>query len=114
MREFVDCASYCLGGAFLLNAVPHLASGTRGEAFQTPFSRPPGKGLSSSTVNVAWGIANLLLAYLLVFRVGVFNARSGRHIASLFAGFLLSGLSGAKHFGQFHGGDLRQNGKKNG
>ncbi len=105
MTEFINCVSYGLGGAFLLNAVPHLASGTRGEAFQTPFASPPGKGLSSSAVNVVWGIANLLFAYLLVLRVGVFNARSGRHIVSLFAGFFLSGLINAKHFGPLHGGE---------
>ena len=52
----LDLVSYFFGGAFLANAVPHLVSGMTGRPFQTPFAKPPGQGLSSSTVNVALGL----------------------------------------------------------
>ena len=54
------------GGVLLINAVPHMVSGLTGRPFQTPFAKPPGKGLSSSTVNVFWGFLNLVIGYLLV------------------------------------------------
>ena len=56
------------GGAFLINALPHLVAGTMGRAFQSPFASPPGKGLSSATVNVVWGCANLVMFYWLTFK----------------------------------------------
>ncbi len=98
--------AYFLGGCFLANAVPHYVSGVMGRAFQSPFARPPGKGLSSSTVNVLWGFANLALAYCLVLRVGQFDLRATDHIASLGLGFLLIGVISARIFGPFHGGAL--------
>ncbi len=99
-----DLAYFC-GGAFLANAVPHIASGMTGQPFQTPFAKPPGEGLSSSTVNVLWGCANLAAAYGLVLRVGAFDARAADHIISLGLGFLLMGLFAAWTFGRFHGGN---------
>ena len=53
--QWLHYLSYFLGGAFLINAVPHLVSGLMGRPFQSPFAKPPGEGLSSSTVNVLWG-----------------------------------------------------------
>ena len=50
--------SYFFGGLFTANAIPHFAAGTMGRPFQSPFAKPPGKGLSSSTVNVVWGFFN--------------------------------------------------------
>ena len=44
------------GGAFLVQRRPPLPSpGVMGRPFQSPFAKPPGQGLSSSTVNVLWG-----------------------------------------------------------
>ncbi|WBO20880.1 hypothetical protein [Sphingomonas abietis] len=97
--------SYVLGGACLANAIPHVASGMMGRPFQTPFARPRGEGLSSSTVNVAWGFANLLFAYLLVCHVGDFDLHDGSQAAALGLGMLLLGLFCARHFGRFHGGN---------
>src|SRR5271157_4466991 len=51
--------AYFFGGAFLANTLPHLGNGISGHAFQSPFASPPGVGLSSSTVNVLWGLFNL-------------------------------------------------------
>jgi hypothetical protein len=56
-------------GAFLANAVPHFVHGISGDRFPTPFAKPPGRGLSSPTVNVVWGLLNVVVGYLL-FRVG--------------------------------------------
>jgi hypothetical protein len=67
--------AYFFGGAFLANALPHLGNGISGHAFQSPFASPPGVGLSSSVVNVAWGLFNLAIGYLLVCRVGSFDLR---------------------------------------
>jgi hypothetical protein len=97
--------AYFFGGAFLANAVPHYVSGMMGRPFQSPFAKPSGKGLSSSTVNVLWGFANLVFAYGLILRVGQFDLRAADHIASLGLGLLLMGLFAARHFGQFHGGN---------
>ncbi len=97
--------SYLLGGAALANAVPHFVSGMMGRPFQTPFAKPPGEGLSSSTVNLLWGFANLVIFYLLVCRVGDFDLRNSGQVAALGLGMLLLGLHLARHFGRFHGGN---------
>jgi hypothetical protein len=56
-------------GAFLANVVPHFVHGISGDRFPTPFAKPPGRGLSSPTVNVVWAWVNLVVGYLL-FRAG--------------------------------------------
>lgn len=53
-------------GMFLANAVPHFVHGVSGDPFPSPFSHPPGKGLSSPTVNVLWALFNVLVGYLLL------------------------------------------------
>lgn len=97
--------AYFFGGVFLSNAVPHYVSGVMGRPFQSPFAKPPGKGLSSSTVNVVWGFVNLVFAYGLILRVGQFDLRAPDHIASLGLGLLLMGVFAARTFGRFHGGN---------
>ena len=99
------CLSYFFGGAFLTNALPHFVSGVLGRAFQSPFARPPGEGLSSSRVNVLWGFLNLMVAYALIWRVGDFDPRSTAQAVAAGAGALLMGLLLARHFGRFHGGN---------
>lgn len=102
---WLHLSAYFFGGAFLANAVPHFVSGMLGRPFQSPFAKPSGEGLSSSTVNVLWGFANLLLCYLLVVQVGAFDARDAADAASLGLGMLAIGLFAARHFGRFHGGN---------
>ena len=97
--------SYFFGGVFLCNAIPHLAGGLMGRAFQSLFAKPRGEGLSSSTVNVLWGALNLAVAYILICRVGDFSLHSTVHTVILGLGFLLMGLFCARHFGRFHGGN---------
>ncbi len=55
-------------GMFLGNFIPHFVNGISGNRFPTPFAKPHGKGLSSPTLNVLWGLFNLSVGYLL-FRV---------------------------------------------
>jgi hypothetical protein len=96
--------AYFIGGAFLANMLPHFINGISGNAFQSPFASPPGKGLSSSTVNVLWGFFNLAVGYLLVCRVGSFNLRRTGHVLALGAGILAMSLMLAHVFGALHGG----------
>ncbi|WP_412024623.1 hypothetical protein [Burkholderia cepacia] len=103
--NLLHLVSYFFGGAFLANAVPHLVSGLRGEPFQTPFANPPGRGLSSSTVNVVWGMVNLVIGYALVRRVGEFDLNVMADAAALGLGMLALGLFLARRFGALHGGN---------
>jgi hypothetical protein len=103
--NWLHLVSYFFGGLFLANAVPHFVSGIMGKPFQTPFAKPSGKGLSSSTVNVLWGFVNFVFAYLLLLRVGYFDPRSIAGIVPFAAGALLISLFSARHFGQSHGGN---------
>lgn len=103
MRWYHD-AAYFVGGAFMTNALPHLGNGLSGHAFQSPFASPPGEGLSSSTVNVLWGLFNLAVGYLLVCRVGRFDLRNNRHLLSFGLGVLVMSLMLARVFGRLHGG----------
>lgn len=98
--------SYFFGGMFLTNAIPHWISGLMGRPFQSPFAKPPGEGLSSSTVNVLWGFFNLVVGYVLLLRVGDFDVHSSEHIVAAGAGSLLLSLLTARMFGRFHGGNL--------
>jgi hypothetical protein len=100
------CVSYFLGGAFFANAVPHFVSGVMGRPFQTPFAKPHGQGLSSSTVNVLWGACNIAAGYLLVCQVGTFDLRSASQVLAAGLGGLLMALISARLFGRFHGGNL--------
>ena len=72
-------------GMFLANVVPHFVHGISGDRFPTPFARPPGKGLSSPTVNVVWALVNLIVGYAL-FRVGKVSSGGNLALAVFFAG----------------------------
>jgi Transmembrane secretion effector len=102
---WLHLVSYFFGGIFMANAVPHFVSGIMGRPFQTPFAKPPGEGLSSSTVNVLWGFFNAVVGYLLVVRVGSFDLRSMNDVLALAVGALVISFLMARHFGQFHGGN---------
>jgi hypothetical protein len=102
--------AYFFGGLFLANTVPHLVSGMSGDPFQSPFADPPGKGLSSSTVNVLWGMFNLTVAYFMLVRVGRFELRRTSHAVVLGLAILLMGLLLAHSFGKLHGGAIAMEG----
>jgi len=103
-----DYLAYFFGGAFLANTLPHLINGVSGRPFQSPFAKPPGKGLSSSTVNVLWGFFNLVMAYVLIIRVGDFDIRNLAQVGAFGAGILIMSLNSAYGFGRFHGGLLKK------
>lgn len=102
--DWLHDLGYFFGGMFLANAIPHFVSGMMGRPFQSPFAKPRGQGLSSSTVNVLWGFANFVIAYRLLIHVGNFDIRATDQAVSAGAGFLLMGLLAAHLFGRFHGG----------
>jgi hypothetical protein len=91
--------AYFFGGAFLVNAIPHFVSGLTGHPFPSPFAKPPGKGLSSPVVNVLWGTVNFAVAYLLIFRVGLFDIRT-THVLFVAAGGLAMAIQLASWFGR--------------
>jgi len=103
--NWLHLISYFFGGIFAANSVPHLVAGTMGHPFHSPFAKPPGRGLSSATVNVIWGFFNAVVGYLLVVRIGSFDLHSTTHILALGLGALLISVFSARHFGQFHGGN---------
>jgi hypothetical protein len=88
-------------GMFLANFVPHFTKGISGDAFPTPFAKPPGKGLSSPIVNVLWGLLNLLVGYLL-FRLGKVTPGNDLSMIIFFIGFTCISIMGAKNFVNKH------------
>ncbi len=89
--------AYFFAGAFLVNSIPHLAAGVRGEPFPSPFAKPPGLGLSSPTVNVAWGTLNLVIGAILLARNPVWPGFNLPFAVFILA-FLVLGLFTASHF----------------
>ena len=86
-----------LAGAFLVNAIPHLVSGLRGETFPTPFATPRGRGPSSPFVNVLWGGLNAIVGSVLLSLYPVSIGFTGGFL-SLVAGALALGTFCALHF----------------
>ena len=72
-------------GLFIANLVPHFVYGICGDRFPTPFAHPPGKGLSSPTVNVIWALFNLVVGYVL-FKVGKVASGDTAALIIFFAG----------------------------
>ncbi len=78
-------------GAFLANAVPHFIHGISGDPFPTPFANPPGKGLSSPTLNVLWACLNLLVGYLLL-RISKASPQNKLSMTVLFLGIVAQSI----------------------
>ena len=74
-------------GMILANVVPHFVHGISGDRFPTPFAHPPGRGLSSPTVNVLWALLNLVVGYIL-FRAGKVSSGDDRALVTFFAGIV--------------------------
>jgi hypothetical protein len=83
--EYIACF---FAGIFLTNVVPHFVHGISGDRFPTPFAHPPGKGLSSPTVNVVLALFNLVVGYIL-FRVGKVTSGDTTEWIIFFAGIVL-------------------------
>ena len=84
-------------GAFLANVVPHFVKGVCGDRFPTPFSKPPGKGLSSPLVNTLWALLNLIIGYVLV-RAGHLASGGDVAMATCFAGVLALSVMASMNF----------------
>ena len=82
--QYIACF---FAGAFLANMIPHFIHGISGDSFPSPFSDPPGKGLSSPIVNVVWGLVNLVIGYIL-FKVGRISQANKWSVLVFFIGIV--------------------------
>jgi len=103
--EWSSYVSYFFGGAFLANAVPHFVSGVTGRPFQSPFAKPPGKGLSSSAINVLWDSFKIAAGYVLIVRVGTFDLHDTSDALAAGLGALFMAIVLSRVFGELHGGN---------
>lgn len=92
--------AFC-AGIFFTNAVPHFVYGICGDRFPTSFAHPPGKGLSSPTVNVLWALFNLVVGYIL-FRIGKLSGGGDSAAAVFFAGVVVTGVMSSLTFANKH------------
>jgi hypothetical protein len=97
--------AWFFAGVFLTNAVPHLVAGLQGRAFQSPFAKPPGVGLSPPRTNVIWGVINLILGWALLSQIGAFDIRRWIDMAAIVTGVLAMGLYVSGYFGRFYCGN---------
>ena len=96
-----DYIASFFAGMFLTNVVPHFVHGISGDPFPTPFSKPPGKGLSSPTVNVVWALFNLVIGYML-FRAGRVSSGDGVGLGIFFAGIVAISIMLSVNFANKH------------
>lgn len=75
------------GGVFFANFFPHFIAGMSGTQFQTPFGKPPFRGLSSPLVNTLYALLNGAVAYRLLIPVVELGLRPSLAVASAAAGF---------------------------
>lgn len=93
---------FCLlAGMLISNSLPHLIQGVSGNRFPTPFSKPPGVGLSSAFLNVIWGLANLIVGYILYKSGNVSNGGTWAFII-FFIGFAAVSLMSSLNFAKKH------------
>ena len=90
-----------IAGALFVNVVPHFVNGVAGRPFPSPFSDPPGIGLSSPVLNIVWATTNFLLAYAFV-HFGKLGQRSSRLGIGYFFGALSMSLYLASYFGKLN------------
>ena len=88
-------------GMFLANVVPHFVHGISGNKFPTPFANPPGRGLSSATVNVVWALVNLVAGFLL-FRLGKISSGDNLALVVFFAGIAVISIMASVSFTKKH------------
>lgn len=99
--NWYDYIACFFSGAFLANAVPHFVHGISGDRFPTPFASPPGRGLSSPTVNVVWALFNLVVGCIL-FRVEKVSGGSYSLLVLFFAGIAVISIWLSVHFRKKH------------
>lgn len=84
-------------GIFLVNVIPHYIHGISGKFFPTPFSNPPGKGLSSPSVNIVWATINFLIS-ISIFYFAKITQRNKWIWIAVFAGGLVMSFYVANYF----------------
>ena len=100
--SWLHLLAYFFAGAFSANFVPHFVSGVLGHTFPTPFASPPFRGPSSSRVNVLYALFNLVVAYVLLLRVGTFELRSSVHAGALGLGLAAMSLLITRSLARIH------------
>jgi hypothetical protein len=101
MMNWSNYIACFFAGMFLANAVPHYVKGVCGDRFPTPFAKPPGKGLSSPTVNVVWALFNLVVGYFL-FRGGRIASGDELALGVFFLGIIVFSTMPSIHFANKH------------
>lgn len=94
--EYIACF---FAGGFFANVVPHFVHGISGDRFPTPFSKPPGKGLSSPVVNTVWSLVNLVLGFVL-FRAGKVATGGQLALVVFFTGFTAISIMSSIRFAE--------------
>ena len=87
-----------LSGLFLANTVPHFVKGISGDPFPSPFSKPPGKGLSSPLLNMIWSLFNLIVGHFLFVASGVSLYHLNASLISFYIAVAFIGIMLAVHF----------------
>jgi hypothetical protein len=95
--EWYNYLAIFFSGAFLSNAIPHFVNGISGDKFPSPFAKPPGKGLSSPVLNVAWGALNIAIGVVLL-KSGKLLAANTLDLVIFFTGFVAMALMMASRF----------------
>ncbi len=83
-------------GVFIANVIPHYINGVSGDDFPSPFSTPPGKGLSSPLSNVLWALFNLVVGYFF-YKAGKISS-SKWALLVFFIGFAIMSINLGIHF----------------
>ncbi len=96
MIDFIIAFAF---GFFATNSLPHFIPGIHGKPFYSPFATPPAKGKSSSVVNVLWGFANIVVAYILFVGTDL-NLRNYVEGIGFLLGVLVTALTLAIVFGK--------------
>ena len=99
--EWYNYLAAFFAGAFLSNAIPHFVKGVCGDKFPSPFSKPPGKGLSSAPINVIWGLFNIAVGFLLI-KASKVTAGNTVLLIVFFAGFVVMSLMLSSNFQDKH------------
>jgi len=100
MSWYLYIASF-FAGTFLANAVPHFVQGVSGNKFPSPFSKPPGRGLSSPTVNVIWALFNMLVGYILL-KISRVNSDNLPSLSIFFIGVVAISIMSSVNFHKKH------------
>ena len=82
--------------------------------FRARLRARPVRGFPPRSLTLDGVAFNIVVAYVLVLRVGTFDLRDTGDAAAFGVGFLLIGTLSARLFGPFHGGDMNGRSKEQG